>query len=154
MFVDEAIITHQSRRRPGERCVSFRREKYIPKADRWRGWRQRRVGHLCLRCPQGHRCSISPASITGSRTRRNRGWARRCYGKAGKDLYIHVPPGTLVFDRDHGILLADLNTPEKELVICKGGKGGLGTSISAVQPTSPRYAEPASKAKNEVSSSS
>ena len=34
---------------------------------------------------------------------------KKMYGKGGEDLVIHVPPGTLVFDADHGILLADLD---------------------------------------------
>jgi GTP-binding protein len=65
------------------------------------------------------------------------------YGKAGEDLYVHVPMGTLIFDRDHGILLADLTDQDKEIVIAKGGRGGKGNfHFRSATNQAPRYAEP------------
>jgi GTP-binding protein len=68
---------------------------------------------------------------------------KKMYGRGGEDLLIPVPPGTLIFDTDHGTLLADLDAPEKRIVIARGGKGGRGNwhFKSSVNQT-PRYAEP------------
>jgi GTP-binding protein len=49
---------------------------------------------------------------------------KKMYGESGDDLVIPVPPGTLVYDKEHNLLLADLNQPGQKVVIAKGGKGG------------------------------
>jgi len=47
-------------------------------------------------------------------------------GKAGKDLVIYVPPGTILFNAETGEVIGDLTQPKQRLVICKGGRGGRG----------------------------
>ena len=54
------------------------------------------------------------------------GGAGNCSGKAGKELVIKVPPGTLVRDENTKRILADMTKPGQRLVIAKGGKGGAG----------------------------
>ena len=48
------------------------------------------------------------------------------YGKAAAHLVLRVPVGTLIKDRDTGNVIADLTTPGQRIVLCHGGKGGLG----------------------------
>ena len=55
-----------------------------------------------------------------------RGGSQNKTGSDGKDLIIEVPCGTLIYDFYTGILIADLVNNRDELLICKGGKGGLG----------------------------
>lgn len=142
MFVDEAII-HVKAGDGGNGCVSFRREKYIPKGgpDGGDGGNGGSVIFVC----DVHKDTL--LDFAGrhhwSAQRGESGMGKKMYGKAGEDLYIHVPPGTLIFDRDHGILLADLDSLDKQIVIAKGGRGGKG-NFHFRGPTNqaPRYAEP------------
>ena len=55
-----------------------------------------------------------------------RGGSQNKTGSDGKDLIIEVPCGTLIYDLDTGSSIADLVNNQDELLICKGGKGGLG----------------------------
>jgi GTP-binding protein len=63
-------------------------------------------------------------------------------GAAGADLVIDLPPGTLIYDKETGVLLKDLNEPGMRVVIARGGKGGRGNArfASATNQT-PRTAE-------------
>ena len=63
-------------------------------------------------------------------------------GRGGKDLIVHVPPGTVIFDAESGALLGDLTSAGQQLVICKGGRGGLGNQHYATSRNqAPRMAE-------------
>ena len=55
-----------------------------------------------------------------------RGGPSQMSGRYGKDLVIHVPPGTVIFDADTGVIIGDLTQPGQSLIICKGGRGGRG----------------------------
>jgi len=54
------------------------------------------------------------------------GRGQKMYGRMGKDLVVLVPCGTEVFDRDTGVRMADVVEHGEEVIIAKGGKGGLG----------------------------
>ena len=71
-----------------------------------------------------------------------RGGPSQMSGRYGKDLVIPVPPGTIVFDADTGIILGDLTTTGQTLVVCKGGRGGRGNQHFATSRNqAPRTAE-------------
>jgi len=55
-----------------------------------------------------------------------KGQNRKMYGRGGEDLRIAVPVGTIIRDADTNKLLADFTEPDQEVILCKGGKGGLG----------------------------
>ena len=75
------------------------------------------------------------------------GRKNRCNGKNAEDLVIKVPQGTLIKEAETGRIVADLSTPEPQ-VILKGGKGGWGNAHFAT-PTrqTPRFAKPEFPAK-------
>ncbi|HSL31869.1 MAG TPA: GTPase ObgE, partial [Anaerolineales bacterium] len=63
-------------------------------------------------------------------------------GRNGKDLVIHVPPGTVLFDADTGELIGDLTNPGATLTLLKGGRGGRGNQHFATSRNQvPRTAE-------------
>ena len=63
------------------------------------------------------------------------------HGKDGDDLFIPVPPGTMIFDQEFDLLLKDMNEPGLTVCICRGGIGGKGNKAFA-SPTrqTPRFA--------------
>jgi GTP-binding protein len=74
------------------------------------------------------------------------GMGKKMAGVGGGDLVIPVPAGTLIYDADHEILLADLDEIGKQIVIARGGKGGRGNwHFRSPTNQAPRYAEPGSE---------
>ena len=71
-----------------------------------------------------------------------RGGPSQMSGRAGKDLVIYVPPGTVIFDAETGEIIGDLTQPKQRLVISKGGRGGRGNQHFATSRNqAPRTAE-------------
>jgi GTPase len=142
MFVDEAKIKVKAGD-GGNGCVSFRREKYIPKGGPDGG--DGGNGGSVIFVADVHKDTL--LDFSGQHhwdaERGQSGMGKKMYGKGGKDLFVHVPLGTLIFDLDHGILLADMDAAGKEVVIAKGGKGGQGNfHFRSSTNQTPRYAEP------------
>jgi len=67
----------------------------------------------------------------------------KCHGTNGKNAYIDVPPGTVVYDAETGRYLCDVAEDGQEVVLLKGGRGGLG-NFQFRTPTrqAPRFAQP------------
>lgn len=141
MFVDKAVITVKAGD-GGNGAVSFHREKYVA-AGGPDGGDGGRGGNIVFKVDTGlntladfryKRKYTAPAGQTGG--------AKRCFGKAGEDLVITVPEGTLIFDDETGRLMADMMA-EKPFIAAKGGRGGRGNAHFAT-PTRqvPRFAKP------------
>lgn len=63
-------------------------------------------------------------------------------GRGGKDLIIYIPPGTVIYDAESGELIGDLTETGQQLMVCKGGRGGLGNQHFATSRNqAPRMAE-------------
>jgi GTP-binding protein len=142
MFVDEAVI-HVKAGDGGDGCVSFRREKYIPKGGP-DGGDGGDGGSVILQADANKDTLMDFASKHHWRAKRGMGgMGKKMAGLNGGNLVVHVPPGTLVFDAEHGILLADLDAVGKEIVAARGGKGGRGNwHFKTPSNQAPRYAEP------------
>ncbi|MBX6770977.1 MAG: GTPase ObgE [Chloroflexi bacterium] len=140
MFLDEATIWVKAGD-GGRGAVSFRREKYVPRGGPDGGDGGRGGSVILLADP-------SKSTLLDFRYRRHfraerggNGEGGRRHGKAGEDLIIPVPPGTLVRGLD-GELIADLDAPGKQVVVALGGRGGLG-NVHFATPTyrTPRIAQ-------------
>ncbi len=142
MFVDEAVI-HVKAGDGGAGCVSFRREKYIPKGGP-DGGDGGNGGSVVFFADANKNTLLDFSGRHHWKAPKGQaGMGKKMYGKAGEDLVIPVPPGTIVFDTDKQILLADLNEPEKRVVIARGGKGGRGNwHFKSPTNQTPRFAEP------------
>jgi GTPase len=142
MFVDEAEI-HVKAGDGGNGCVSFRREKYIPKGGPDGGDGGDGGSVVFVADPNKNTLLDFSGRHHWHAKKGEAGMGKKMYGKTADDLVILVPPGTQVYDVDNQILLADLDAPEKRIVIAQGGKGGRGNfHFRSSTNQTPRYAEP------------
>jgi GTP-binding protein len=127
----------------GRGCVSFRREKYVPKGGP-DGGDGGRGGHVIFRATKELNTLLDFRYKKEYRAERGQhGMGKKMHGRDGRDLIINVPVGTLIKDEVSEEVLADLDTEGAEAAIVKGGRGGLGNSHFAT-PTRqvPRFAQP------------
>mgnify|MGYP001089924297 CR=1 FL=1 len=130
----------------GRGCISFRREKYVPKGGP-DGGDGGKGGDVIVRASSElHTLLDHKYQKTYKAKRGEHGKGSNMKGKDGEDLVIKVPVGTVVKDADSEEILADLDQDGKEFVVARGGKGGLGNAHFAT-PTNqaPRYAQPGQK---------
>jgi GTP-binding protein len=142
MFVDEAEIQVKAGD-GGNGCLSFRREKYIPKGGP-DGGDGGRGGHVYFEAVQNLDTLLDFAGKHHWHAQNGRpGSGKNKHGANGRDLTIKVPPGTLVFDKELGLLLKDLNEVGMKVCICRGGHGGKGNKFFATPVNqAPRIASP------------
>ena len=142
MFVDEVEI-HVRAGDGGRGCVSFRREKFVPRGGP-NGGDGGRGGSVILEADEGL------GTLLDFRYRRHYAAPRGGHGEGsdrhganGGDLVLRVPVGTTVRERDTGLLLGDLTADGERLDIARGGRGGRGNARFATSThRAPRHAEP------------
>lgn len=141
-FIDEARITVKGGR-GGNGCISFRREKFVPKGGP-DGGNGGDGGSVIIRADR------QLSTLLDFKYRRlykagngEHGRGKNQDGKRGESVVLKVPCGTLVRDAHTGEVLADLVEDGQEVVVARGGKGGRGNAMFAT-PTNqaPRNAEP------------
>jgi GTP-binding protein len=142
MFVDEAKIWVKAGD-GGNGCVSFRREKYVPKGGP-DGGDGGKGGDVYFEADESKNTLLDFVGKHHWRAGHGKhGQGKNMYGADGADLVIPVPPGTLVYDTDLDLLLADLNKAGMKVQICRAGKGGKGNKAFATSTNqAPRTAEP------------
>ena len=142
MFIDLAEI-HLKAGNGGAGKVSFARAKYIPNGGP-DGGDGGNGGSIIFEVDLGLRTLVDFRYKRKYRAEDGgRGEGANCSGRNAKDLVIKVPLGTLVRDKDTGLLLADLSDETQREVVCRGGKGGWGNQHFAT-PTRqiPNFAHP------------
>jgi len=141
-FVDYVKIYCRSGK-GGAGSTHFHREKFIPKGGP-DGGDGGRGGHIILRGNKNlwtllhlkyarHIYAGDGGSGSGSRS----------FGKDGEDKIIEVPLGTVIHDAETGAFLADIKEDGQEIILLKGGRGGLGNwHFRTATNQTPRYAQP------------
>jgi GTPase len=110
----------------GNGSASFRREKYVPRGGP-DGGDGGHGGTVYLRA-RSNLNSLLPFQFT-TRFKAEPGGPGRSqqrHGKNGKDLFVDVPVGTVVWDDESGEILADLTEDDERTAVARGGRGGLG----------------------------
>ncbi len=145
MFIDEAKIWVKAGD-GGNGCVSFRREKFIPKGGP-DGGDGGAGGNVYLNAVENLDTLLDFTGKYHWRAQNGQpGSGKNKHGSGGQDLIINVPPGTLIYDIDLDLLLKDLNKVGLKVCICRGGKGGRGNKVFATSTNqAPRHAEPGKK---------
>lgn len=127
MFVDRVTIYVQGGR-GGDGCMSFRREKYVPRGgpdggnggDGGSVFIEARAGVDSLAGLSHQRHWRAPSGQIGQ--------GSDCHGRKAEDLRLFVPPGTLIVDAEAGHVIKDLKTAGDVVVAARGGKGGHGNA--------------------------
>ena len=127
MFVDRVEIEVHGGK-GGDGCMSFRRERYVPKGGP-DGGDGGNGGSVIVQAVTGVN-SLAP--LVNRRewkaTKGGNGLGSDKRGRNGEDVTVLVPPGTLILDSKDQFLIKDLDSEDEQVVIAKGGKGGRGNA--------------------------
>lgn len=140
-FIDEVSVEVRAGK-GGAGCVSFRREKYIPKGGP-DGGNGGRGGHVML-VASTRKNTLQELYLKKHLFAKNGqpGMGKDKHGKNGMDIIVEVPIGTMVRNEE-GDLLVDLKSAGEEYVLARGGQGGLGNATFKTSTNrAPRYAQP------------
>lgn len=141
-FIDEVSIDVAAGH-GGSGCVSFRREKYVPRGGP-DGGDGGKGGDIVVRTSERERTlykfrykrSFKAADGGG-------GQGKQKTGKNGPDLVIEVPPGTVITDTNTGQTVHDCTSPGETIVVARGGQGGRGNMrFKTSTNRAPRHAQP------------
>ena len=127
MFVDRVQIELQAGK-GGDGCVSFRRERYVPKGGP-NGGDGGHGGSVLIEAREG----VDSLSALAHRKRwkahsGGHGSGADRHGRNGGDLLLYVPAGTVIIDALQGFVIKDLAQPGDRLIAARGGKGGRGNT--------------------------
>jgi GTP-binding protein len=141
-FIDECEIRVEAGN-GGNGAIAFRREKYVPLGGP-AGGDGGRGGDVVFVASSGLGTLQDLTHQTVLRAEHGQnGMGKDCYGRAGKDLIVRVPVGTIVYDRHQREKLCELTEPEARAIVAQGGKGGRGNLHFATPvDRAPRRAEP------------
>jgi GTP-binding protein len=141
-FIDEATIEVRAGD-GGNGCVSFRREKYIPRGGP-DGGDGGDGGSVYLQAVSSINTLIDFRHTRKFIAERGgNGAGRNCTGKSGDDLVVDVPVGTIVHEEETGELIGDLVRDGQRLLVAKGGFHGLGNArYKSSTNRSPRQSKP------------
>lgn len=127
MFIDETKVYLRAGN-GGHGCLSFRREKYLPKGGP-DGGDGGTGGDVVLVCDENEgdlrRYAFQPH---WNAKNGQPGAGRNKHGADGADVVLPVPPGTQVFEAESGLLVAETLEHGERVVLLRGGRGGLGNN--------------------------
>lgn len=142
MFIDEVEIRVEAGK-GGDGCVSFRREKFVPRGGP-DGGDGGDGGSVVLLAAEGvdSLAPLAHQALWKAEDGRPGAGANR-HGRSAEDLVVLVPPGTIVFDAVHGHVMKDLSAAGERVVAAFGGKGGKGnTRFKSAVNRAPRQFTP------------
>jgi GTP-binding protein len=127
MFVDRVQIELQAGR-GGDGCVSFRRERYVPKGGP-DGGDGGRGGSVLIEAREGvdHLSGLAHRKFWKAENGKHGSGSNR-HGRSAKDVLLLVPPGTVVIDAERQFVIRDLVTAGDRFIAARGGKGGRGNA--------------------------
>ncbi len=127
MFIDKVKLKLSSGK-GGDGIVSWRREKFVPLGGP-DGGHGGKGGNIIFRVDKNSHTLGAFRSIKQLKAEDGqKGKIQKAYGKYGEDLFVIVPPGTVIKDFETDEILLDLINDGDEVVFLKGGRGGLGNS--------------------------
>jgi GTP-binding protein len=141
-FVDHVNV-HIKAGDGGRGCVSFRREKFVPKGGP-DGGDGGRGGNIIVRAKKDLNTLLDLRYHKIYNAQRGEhGMGSNRHGKNGEDTVILVPVGTLIKDAVTEEIIADLDADNAEVIAAKAGRGGLGNSnFATATRQAPRFAQP------------
>jgi GTP-binding protein len=141
-FTDEAVISVRSGD-GGRGCVSFRREKYVPRGGP-DGGDGGNGGSVFVRATKRRRTLDAFSFKKYFRAQDGRpGRGKNQTGKDGTAVTVEVPLGTIIYDQGLGEMLADLTEDNQKILVLSGGKGGKGNQhFTTSTNKAPRIAQP------------
>lgn len=144
-FIDEAIVEVIAGD-GGNGCVSFRREKYVPRGGP-DGGNGGNGGSCYVRAKEGLYTLMDVRYRKRFEAKRGgHGGGKNMFGRKGEDAAIIAPVGTVVRNEATGEILGDLGKAGDEILVAKGGKGGRGnTHFTTSVRQAPRIAEEGKK---------
>ncbi|WP_252224486.1 GTPase ObgE [Clostridium sp. ZBS2] len=142
MFIDKAKVFIKSGK-GGDGAISFRREKYVPLGGP-NGGDGGDGGDIILQVDTGI------TTLLDFKYKKKfiaedgeNGGTSKCYGRAGQNLIIKVPMGTIIREEESNKVIVDLSKKGQEFVLARGGRGGKGnTKFATATRQAPHYAEP------------
>jgi len=141
MFLDRVKIWVRAGN-GGDGAATFRQEAHVPRGGP-DGGDGGRGGSVHLRVDAGQ-TTLRDFGFKHhfKATSGGRGEGSRRHGKAGRDLYLDVPPGTAIYDDETNELLGDLVAVGQETMVARGGRGGLGnTHFKTSTHQAPKHAQ-------------
>jgi len=145
MFIDRIkIFVHAGD--GGNGCVSFRREAYVPRGGP-NGGHGGKGGDVVIETSSNLYTLLDQKYHQHYIAKRGaHGKGKDMRGKDGEDVIVKVPVGTMVYDFETNELIADLTRDGEQLIVARGGRGGLGNAAFATSVNrAPRHAQPGEK---------
>lgn len=141
-FIDEALIDIEAGG-GGRGCVSFRREKYIPRGGP-DGGNGGKGGDVYITAAAGLSSLLDfKYKKHYVAERGEHGQGSNCTGRDGQDIIIKVPVGTVIKDAETGEIIEDMVVDGQSIIIAKGGRGGKGNAhFTTSTHQAPKFAQP------------
>ncbi len=127
----------------GDGCCSFRREKHVPRGGP-NGGDGGNGGSILIVTRGGVNSLMAFSHQKQWKAQKGQpGSGSDRHGRSGEDLILEVPPGTVIIDRDSGLVIKDLVKDGDSVIVARGGKGGWGNAhFKSATNRAPRICTP------------